>query len=51
MKNRFWLFKRGNTYHVEDSLTRKQESLHTADRREAERLRSAKDDAVVGRVA
>jgi hypothetical protein len=45
MKNRFWLFKRGNTYYVEDSLTRKQESLHTAYRREAERLRSAKNDA------
>jgi hypothetical protein len=45
MRNRFWLFKHGNTYYVEDSLTGKQESLHTADKREAERLRSAKNAA------
>src|SRR5580704_9009200 len=46
MKNRFWLFKRGSTYYVEDSLTRKQESLHITDRREAERLGDARNDAV-----
>ena len=46
MKNRFWLFKRGRTYYVEDSTTHKQESLHTTDRRTAERSRDAKNEAV-----
>jgi integrase len=45
MKNRFWLFKRRNTYYVEDSLSGKQESLHTTDKREAQRLRNAKNEA------
>ncbi len=46
MRNRYWLFKRGRTYYVEDALTRKQESLHTTDRQEAKRLRDAKNEAV-----
>ena len=45
MKNRFWLFKRGQTFYVEDSLTHKHESLHTKDRREPNRLRD-KNEAV-----
>ncbi len=44
MKQRFWLFKRGSTYYVEDSETGKKESLQTADRKEAERLRLAKNE-------
>lgn len=46
MKYRFWLFKRGGVFYVQDALTRKQESLGTKDRKEAERLRSTKEDAV-----
>jgi len=45
MKQRFWLFKRGSTYYVEDSETGRKESLQTADRKEAERLRLAKNEA------
>lgn len=45
MKNRFWLFKRGNVFYVEDSLTRKQESLQTKDLKEAEKIRDAKNEA------
>jgi hypothetical protein len=39
------LFKRGNTYYFEDAQTRKQTSLHTSDRGEAERLIAAKNEA------
>lgn len=46
MKNRFWLFKRGSTYYVQDTFTGKQESLRTKDKREAERLRQAKNEAI-----
>src|SRR2546426_1146123 len=45
MKNRFWLFRRGQTYYVEDSLTHKQESLGTKDGSEARQLREAKNIA------
>lgn len=45
MRHRFWLFQRGRTYYVEDTLTRRQESLDTQNRTEAERLRSAKETA------
>lgn len=45
MKRRYWLFKRGSTYYLEDSQSGKQTSLHTKDSREAERLRDAKLDA------
>lgn len=46
MKNRYWLFRRNDTYYIEDVQTRKKESLHTKDRREAQRLRDARNDAV-----
>ncbi len=38
MKERFWLFKRGNVFYFQDSTTGKQHSLGTKDRNEAERL-------------
>jgi integrase len=44
MKNRFWLFKRGTAYYIQDSLTGKQESLHTTNVNEAKRLRLAKNE-------
>ena len=46
MKHRFWLFKRAGIFYVEDSLTGRQESLATTDRKEAETLRATKDTAV-----
>lgn len=46
MKSRFWLFQRQGIYYVEDTLTRRQESLGTRERREVERLRNAKNEAV-----
>lgn len=45
MKNRFWLFKRRGVFYVEDTLTRKQESLATSDRHEAEQIRATKNAA------
>lgn len=45
MKHRFWLFKRRGIFYVEDTFTGKQETLGTRDRKEAERLRTTKDDA------
>jgi len=45
MKQRFWLFQRGPIYYVEDSETGKKESFQTSDRKEAERLRSARNEA------
>src|SRR5436190_1363311 len=45
MKKRFWLFKRGPIFYVEDSETGKKESLQTTDRKEAERLRIARNEA------
>ena len=45
MKHRFWLFKRRGFFYVEDSVTGKQETLGTRDRKEAERLRDIKDEA------
>jgi len=41
MKANHRLFKRGEIYYIEDSKTRKQKSLHTTDRVEAERLLAA----------
>ncbi|MHC1763420.1 MAG: tyrosine-type recombinase/integrase [Verrucomicrobiia bacterium] len=38
MKQRFWLFKRGKTFYVQDSATGEQKSLGTKDRGEANRL-------------
>ncbi len=49
MKSRFWMFKRGPVYYVQDALTGKQESLRTGDRKEAERLRLAKNEATQNR--
>jgi len=46
MKKRYWMFKRGRVYYIEDSATGKQQSLRTTDEREAKRLRDAKNDAV-----
>ncbi len=45
MKNRFWLFKRGNIFYIQDAVTGKQESLRTCDVKEAERLRLAKNES------
>ncbi len=45
MKRRFLLYVRGTTFYLEDTLTRKQQSLHTKDRATAERLLHAKGEA------
>ena len=45
MKHRYWLFRRQGIYYLQDAQTRHKESLHTSDRREAQRLRDARDDA------
>lgn len=45
MKQRFWLFQRGAVFYVEDSETGKKEGLQTTDRKEAERLRMARNEA------
>lgn len=45
MKQRFWLFKRGPVFYIEDSESGKKESLQTTDRKEAERLRLARNEA------
>jgi hypothetical protein len=45
MKYRFWLFKRAGVYYVQDAQTRRKESLQTTDKREAERLRAAKNES------
>ena len=44
MKANYRLFKRGETYYIEDGETRKQKSLHTSDRIEAERMLAAKNE-------
>jgi len=49
MKSRYWLFKRGPVFYLQDSVTGKQESLRTRDEAEAERLRLAKNEAVQNR--
>lgn len=49
MKNRFWLFKRGTVYYLQDSVTGKQESLHTRNGDEAERLRQARNEGTQNR--
>jgi integrase len=46
MKIKYRLFKRGNVYYSEDAITRKQQSLHTSDPQEAQRLIAAKNEAV-----
>lgn len=45
MKQRFWLFKRGGVYYLQDSKTGHKESLGTRDVKQAERLRAAKNEA------
>jgi hypothetical protein len=45
MKERFWLFKRGNLFYFQDSGTGRQLSLGTKDRNEAERLLEIKRHA------
>lgn len=44
MKHRFWLFKRRGIFYVEDTFTGKKETLGTRERKEAERLRTTKND-------
>jgi integrase len=45
MKQRFYLFKRGEVYYLQDGLTGKQHSLQTRNRTEAERLWHARNEA------
>ena len=45
MKNRYWLFKRGAVFYLEDVATRKKESLKTTSKEEAERIRTARNEA------
>ena len=45
MKHQYWLFRRNGIYYLQDAQTGSKESLHTGDRREAQRLRDARDDA------
>lgn len=45
MKQRFWLYRRGNNFYLHDSETGHRESLGTTDRRLASRLRTARNEA------
>ena len=45
MKNRYWLFRRNGIYYLQDAQTRQKESLRTSDRREAQRIRDARNEA------
>lgn len=45
MKKRFWLWERDGIFYLDDAVTRKKVSLHTRDRREAERIRDARNEA------
>lgn len=45
MKQRFWFFKRGSVFYLQDSETGKKESLKTHDSKQAEHLRAAKNEA------
>ena len=45
MRQRFYLFKRGEVYYLQDGLTGKQQSLQTRDRIAAERLWHARNEA------
>jgi len=44
-KQRFWLYRREGIYYLHDSETRKRESLNTRNRREAEQIRVARNQA------
>ena len=46
MKKRFWLYKRGEVFYLQDAETRQKESLHTKDAKEAQRLRDARNQSV-----
>ena len=45
MNNRYWLFRRHGVFYLQDAQTRQKESLHTRSRREAERIRDARNQA------
>jgi hypothetical protein len=45
MKQRFWLFKRGSVFYLQDSETGRKDSLGTRDPKQAKRLRTAKNEA------
>ena len=45
MTTRYTLFLRGSTFYCEDSLTKKQMSLRTRDRAEAQTLLAARNEA------
>lgn len=45
MKNRYRLFRRGQVYYTHDAETGKQQSLRTTNRKEAERLLIARNEA------
>ena len=44
-KQRYWLYQRGGLFYLHDSETNKRESLHTRSRREAEKIRIARNEA------
>ena len=44
-QQRYWIFKRRKTYYLQDSQTGKQTSLRTRNRKEAEQIRTAKNQA------
>ena len=46
MKHRYWLYQRAGIFYLEDSLTKRQESLGTTNRQEAETLRATRNQAV-----
>jgi hypothetical protein len=46
MKNRFILFRRNGVFYSEDTTSRKQVSLHTKDKDEAQTLLHAKNESV-----
>jgi len=45
MKNRYWLFRRHGVFYLQDAHTRQRESLKTSNRREAARIRDARNQA------
>ena len=45
MKKRYWLFQRRTVFYYEDSRTKKQKSLRTRSRKEAERVLLAMNEA------
>ena len=45
MNNRYWPFQRHGVFYLQDGHTRERESLRTRSRREAERIREARNQA------